>query len=80
MSATQMQMLARGYLIYDITGSASILGYIHLGMAVPMLTVPLFGGVIADRFSRKTIIQCAQIALAGQTLVLGLLIHFNLIL
>ena len=75
-----MQMLARGYLIYDITGSASILGYIHLGMAVPMLTVPLFGGVIADRFSRKTIIQCAQIALAGQTLVLGLLIHFNLII
>ncbi len=43
MAGTQMQMLAQGYLAYEITGSGTILGVISLGIAVPLLTVPLFG-------------------------------------
>ena len=79
MSGTQMQMLTRGYLIYDLTGSASVLGYVNLGIAVPMLTIPLFSGVIADRFERKTIIQVAQVVAVIQVLVVGFLIDRELV-
>ena len=49
MAGAQMQMLAQSYLVYDLTGSASVLGIINLGIAVPMLAIPLFGGVVAGQ-------------------------------
>ena len=61
MGGMQMQMLARGYLVYDLTGSASLLGIVSAGSAVPMLVLALFGGAIADRFDRKRLIQIGQI-------------------
>ena len=60
MGGMQMQMLARGYLVYDITGSAGKLGLVAAGSAIPMLTLALFGGAIADRMNRKLIIQLGQ--------------------
>ncbi len=79
MAGTQMQMLAQSYLVYDITGSASVLGIINLGIAVPMLTIPLFGGVVADRFEKKTIIQVAQIVAGSLALLIGLAIDLEVI-
>ena len=60
MGGMQMQMLARGFLVYDLTGSAALLGVVNAGSAIPMLTLVLFGGVIADRVDRKKIIQIGQ--------------------
>ena len=51
MGGMQMQMLARGYLVYEITGSASLLGVVNAGAALPMLGLALFGGAVADRSS-----------------------------
>ena len=79
MAGTQMQMLAQSYLVYDITGSASVLGIINLGIAVPMLTIPLFGGVVADKFEKKTIIQVAQLVAGCLALVIGLAIDLEVI-
>lgn len=79
MAGTQMQMLAQGYLAYEITGSGTILGYINLGIAVPLLTVPLFGGALADKIDRKLLIQGAQLTAALLALALGLLIDADLI-
>ena len=79
MAGAQMQMLAQSYLVYDLTGSASVLGIINLGIAVPMLTIPLFGGVVADRFEKKTIIQVAQLVAGSLSLVIGLAIDFEVI-
>jgi MFS family permease len=75
MAGTQMQMLARGYLVYDLTNSGTILGIVNLGIAVPMLTIPLFGGAIADRMERKAIIQIGQLVAAVLGLVIGIMIH-----
>ena len=33
----QIQMLARAYLVYDLTDSASLLGMVNAASAVPML-------------------------------------------
>ena len=79
MAGTQMQMLAQGYLAYEITGSGTILGVISLGIAVPLLTMPLFGGALADKIDRKLLIQGAQLAAALLALVLGVMINAGVI-
>ena len=74
MGGMQMQMLARGYLVYDLTDSASLLGVVNAGAAAPMLLLALFGGVVADRLERKRVIQAGQ-GLAGLlALVVGVAI------
>ena len=69
-----MQMLARGYLVYDLTGSASLLGIVSAGSAIPMLVLALFGGAIADRFDRKRLIQVGQLIVGLLALVVGIAI------
>jgi hypothetical protein len=56
-STFSMEQVARSYLIYDITDSAVMLGAINLSGAIPILVLSLFGGAVADRFPKKTLIQ-----------------------
>ncbi len=74
MGGMQMQMLARGYLVYDLTGSASLLGFVSAGMAIPMLFLAPFGGAIADRVERKRLIQGGQFIVALLAVVVGIAI------
>lgn len=59
--AMQMQMLVRGVLVYDLTGSFAALGLVSLANAIPGLIFSLLGGVVADRYPKKTVIQTAQV-------------------
>lgn len=72
MGGIQMQMIARGYLTYDITQSAFILGVVNAGFALPMLAFALFGGAIADRIERRRIIQVGQAAVGLIALFVGI--------
>ena len=67
-------MLARGYLVYDLTGSASLLGFVSAGMAIPMLFLAPIGGAIADRVERKRLIQVGQLIVSGLAAVVGVAI------
>ena len=60
MSAMQMQMIARGILTYQLTGSYAALGLIELANTLPRLVFALTGGVVADRSNRRTITQVGQ--------------------
>jgi MFS family permease len=60
-SALQMQQVARGYLTYQITGSYAALGLVELANTVPRIFLALYGGVLADRASRRIIIQVGQV-------------------
>jgi len=64
MTAMNMQMVARSWFMYELTGSAVMLGAVGLGSALPMLTVSLFGGVLADRIRKKSILVAGQLASA----------------
>ncbi len=55
-----VQMVARPWLVYDITHSAASLGMIAFLNAFPLLFLSLFGGVLADRTDRKRIIGFTQ--------------------
>ncbi len=71
MASVQMQMLARGYLAYEITGSETLLGIVSAGPAVPILALSLLGGAVADRMERKRIIQVSQVVSAAGALAVG---------
>ena len=60
MGGVQMEMVAIGYLVYDITGSPFLLGAVEAGFAIPTLALGLFGGALADRLDRKRMIEVSQ--------------------
>ena len=64
-----MQSVARGLLVYDITESSTILGLVSAGGMLPLGAFALFGGAIADRMDRKSLIQIGHGAIAVTRLV-----------
>lgn len=60
-----MQMLIRGWLMYDLTGSPFMVTMVTAAMMMPMLFLSLVGGVLADRLDRKKITIAADITLLG---------------
>src|SRR5688572_3494491 len=73
-SAMQMQQVAGGFLAYEIAGSATALGLVSLGWGIPMLTFSLFGGVAADRVSKRRLILGTQAVTAVVSLVNAMLV------
>ncbi len=61
-SATAMHadMVARGILVWELTGSSTAVGGVLGARAIPMLTIGVFGGVAADRFDRKKLLMVIQ--------------------
>ena len=61
MFGMQMQMVARGWLIYDMTTSAVALAWVTFSFMMPTLIFSLLGGVIADRLRKKRVMIFAQV-------------------
>ncbi len=73
-AAMSMQMLVRGYLAFNLTGDFRALGVVGLGSAIPMLLLSPFGGVIADRTSKRFVLQIGQAFSALIAIVVGTLL------
>ena len=57
---TWMQNIARAWLILEMTHSPFWLGMVSVANALPVLVLSLWGGVIADRFPKRTLIIVTQ--------------------
>ncbi|HEX5125866.1 MAG TPA: MFS transporter [Rhodocyclaceae bacterium] len=64
--ATQMMMVAVGWQMYELTGSAYDLGMVGLFQFLPSLALTLVVGHVADRFDRRRIMA---LCLIGQIIV-----------
>ncbi len=60
---TWMQMTAQSFLVFELTRSPAYLGYVSFMFGLPAWLLMLYGGVIADRVSRRTLLIIAQIAM-----------------
>lgn len=60
----QMQVVARGYLAYDLTGKNSALGAVMIAFGVPQLILGLWGGVLADRLPKRNLLLICQMIIA----------------
>lgn len=70
----QMQMIARGFLAFDLTGKNSALGAVMLAFGLPQLLLSLWGGVIADRLPKRHILMVAQVIVAANSAWLATMI------
>jgi MFS family permease len=71
----QMQSVAVGWHVYDLTHDALALGYIGLSVFLPMVCLTLPAGDVADRFDRRFILAASyvlQLISAAAFLVLTL--------
>ncbi len=75
---TWMQNTAQGYLIYSLTGSAAYLGYVGFISGVPSWLFMLYGGLIADRMSRRTLMVITQSIMMVLAFILAGLVFLNL--
>jgi predicted MFS family arabinose efflux permease len=76
-TGTWMQTVAQGWLVLQMTDSAFLLGVDGFLATGPMLIFSLFGGVIADRVSRKKIMIFSQYLQMGFAFSLALLLYFG---
>jgi MFS family permease len=60
---TWMQNTAQGWLVYDMTHSRWLLGVVTAVSSLPMLLFSIWGGSIADRHSKRTIVLWTQTAM-----------------
>ena len=77
--AMQLNIVARGYLAYEITGSATALGVVSLAWGIPMIVLSLFGGVVADRAQKRSVLLLTQTSMVGLSLITAVLVHAGLI-
>jgi MFS family permease len=74
MNGMQMQIVARGWLVYTMTESALALGLVAAGMGAPLVLFSMFGGAVADRVPKRNLILAAQSGLTLINLVITILI------
>jgi MFS family permease len=72
--AMQMQMVARGWLIYDMTQSPIQLAWVMMSFSLPMILFSLFGGVAADRLTKKSVMAVSQSANCVATFALAAIV------
>jgi MFS family permease len=70
---TWMQQVALSWLVYRLTGSATLLGAVGFASQIPILVLGPIGGVINDRYSCHRVAVWTQCAALAQALLLALL-------
>lgn len=76
---TWMQSTAQGFLIYQLTKSPEYLGLVTFASGVPTWLFMLYGGVVADRVSRRTLMIVTQTAMMVLAFVLAALTFLKLV-
>ena len=77
MMGTWMQSTAQGYLIYQLTNSTTYLGLVVFIGGIPTWLFTLFGGVVADRIPRRTLMVITQTSMMILAFILGALVFAN---
>lgn len=70
---TWIQRIAVPWLVYDLTGSAFLLGAVGFAGQIPTMLITPFAGVLVDRWNRYRILLFTQILSMVQAFVLAIL-------
>lgn len=62
------------WLVYDLTGSPTLLGLVGLARAAPAFALSPIAGVVADRLDQRRLLFVTQVISLGLSLGLGLLV------
>lgn len=73
MAGAWMQIIAQGWLVYQLSRSESTLGLVGFASAIPALLVSPWAGVFIDRSSKRKILLITQIATMSMAFILAAL-------
>jgi MFS family permease len=76
-SGTFMQSVAQAWLVLRISHSGTALGIVSALQYIPILIFGTLGGVVADRFPKRTVLYITQSAAGLLALILGILVATN---
>src|SRR2546423_14605482 len=68
-----VEQTAVSWILYELTGSAVLLGLAGLARAVPTIALALVGGAVADRLPRRAMLYCTESTMVVNSLAIGLL-------
>lgn len=72
-SGTWIQSLAQSWLVLELTGSGTALGTVLACQFIPTLLLAPYGGMVADRLDKRTLIMVTQSIAGLLALTLGVL-------
>lgn len=75
--AMNMQIIARGWLVFELTDSPMDLAWVTMSFMVPTVLFSLYGGVLADRLQKKKIIIWAQGLNCAATVFMAVIIFLG---
>ncbi len=70
---TWAHQVAESWLVLQLTGSGAAVGLVVAARIVPVLTLGLWGGAVADRHDRRRVLYITQLLRAAAAAILGLL-------
>ncbi|HTY44490.1 MAG TPA: MFS transporter [Patescibacteria group bacterium] len=76
---TWIQSVAQSWLVFQLTDSAFLLGLVGFLGSIPVFMLSLFGGVVADRLNKKTILLVTQHAFMVLAFFLAVLTQLKVI-
>jgi len=74
-----MQMVARNWLIYNMTDSAFLLGVVMACMGIPVIVITPFAGVYADRLDKRKQMMIAESIIFISSLIMTILLYLDII-
>ena len=74
-----VQVVAQGWLAYEITGSAAFLGLVSGASALPGFLLMLPAGVVADRWNRRTTLLYTNLVMTLASLALALVVAADVV-
>jgi MFS family permease len=60
LAGTWMQIVAQGWLVYELSGSEAMLGLVGFASAIPALLVTPWAGVVVDQVRKRDVIVATQ--------------------
>jgi MFS family permease len=78
-TGTFMQSVAQAWLVLKLSNSGTALGIVMALQYFPILILSPYGGVIADRFSKRKILYITQSVAGILALILGILVATGLV-
>jgi len=76
---TWIQAIAQSWLIFQLTHSAFLLGFVGFLTSIPVFFLALFGGVLADRLNKRNILIATQIIFMLLTFLFAILTQTKII-
>ena len=78
-TGTWMTTTAQGWLVYQLTGSKALLGIVAAAASAPMLLFSTWGGWIADRYPKRSVIVVTQLCSMFISLAMAALVWTKIV-